>query len=118
VLAAVIMAVQGAIAAVIGLAFWVVANGPRRRFARRFFDSRFANHPRLAGLVFIVIAIILIGLAVAVGSRRRWAHIPTFVVEGLLAVASVLRFHPLRSLVGLLLAVAVIVLVAVSPSPP
>jgi lysylphosphatidylglycerol synthetase-like protein (DUF2156 family) len=110
--ATVIVAVQAGLLALTGLVVWVASAARRRRFVHRFWYDRMATHPRLAGLVFVLVAAGLIVLAVGIARRRHWALIPAYVVEGLLIVVSLVRLRPLRSLLGVALAVVVIVLVA------
>lgn len=110
--ATVIVAVQAGLLALTGLVVWVASAARRRRFVDRFWYDRMASHPRLAGLVFVLVAAGLVVLAVGLARRRRWVPIPAYVVEGLLIVASLIRLRPLRSVLGVALAVIAIVLVA------
>ncbi len=109
-----VVAVQGGLLAVTGLAVWALSVDRRRRFAHRYWYDRVATHPRLAGLVFLVVAAGLVVLAIAIARRWRGAPLATYITEGVLVVASLARFHPLRSLLGVGLGVAAIVLVASS----
>ncbi len=110
--AVVAIALQAGLLFLSGVLVWAMNAARRQRFVHRFWYDRIVQHPRLAGLVFVLVAIGLVVLAVGVARRRSWAPLPTYVVEGVLVVASVLRFHPLRTLLGIALAVTVIVLVA------
>ena len=110
--ATVVVAVQAGFLGLTGLVVWVVSAPRRRRFVHRFWYERMASHPGLAGLVFVLVAAGLVVLAVGLARRRRWVPVAAYVVEGLLVVANLVRFRPLRSLLGVSLAVVVIVLVA------
>jgi hypothetical protein len=109
-IAAVLMGVQGALAGLTGIVYLALARHPRRRF----FGLRLAVHPHLTGLILLLVAVLLLVFAVGIGTRRIWARVPTYILEAIIAVVSIIRFHPLRSLVGFLLALAVVILVAVS----
>ena len=111
--ATVIVAVQAGLLALTGLVVWVASAARRRRFVHRFWYDRVAAHPGVAGLVFVLVAAALVVVAVALARRRHWVVIPVYVVEGLLVVGSLVRFRPLRSVLGVALGVAVIVLVAI-----
>jgi hypothetical protein len=111
--ATVIVAIQAGLLVLTGLVVWAVSAARRRRFVHRFWYDRIANHPGVAGLVFILVAAGLVVLAVGLARRRRWVPLPAYVVEGLLVVFSLVRFRPLRSVLGAALGVAVIVLVAI-----
>jgi hypothetical protein len=111
--AGVIVAIQAGIAALSALVLWAFA-ARRRRFAHRVLFDRFAHHPGLWGLVLFVAAAALTVLAVELFHRRPWVPVALFVTEGVVVVASLLRARPIRSLLGLVLAGAVIVLVASS----
>jgi hypothetical protein len=110
--ATVLVALQAGLLLLTGLVVWAVSAARRRRFVHRFWYDRVANHPALAGLVFVLAAAGLVVLAVALWRRRRWAPISAYIAEGLLLIASLVRLRPLRSLLGAVLAVVVIVLVA------
>jgi hypothetical protein len=110
--ATVIVAVQAGLLALTGLVVWAVSAARRRRFVHRFWYDRMANHPGIAGLVFVLAAAGLVALAVGLARRRRWVPIPVYVVEGVMVVGSLVRLRPLRSVLGVALGVAVIVLVA------
>lgn len=110
--ASVLIGIQAGMAALVALALFALSSDRRHRFAVRFFHEQFARRLGLWAVVFLVVAALLVLLAVAVAKRRTWAPRTVYVVEALAVVASVLRFHPLRSLVGVGLAVAVIALVA------
>jgi hypothetical protein len=111
--ATVIVAVQAGLLALTGLVVWAASAARRQRFVHRFWYDRIANHPRVAGLVFVLVAAGLVVLAVELARRRRWVLIPAYVVEGLLVVGSLVRLRPLRSVLGVALGLAVIVLVAI-----
>jgi hypothetical protein len=99
-------------AALVAVVLFGVNAGRRRRFARRFFHEQFARRFGLWGVVLLFAAALLVVVARGVAQRRGWAPVSVYLVEAVLGVASLLRFHPLRSLVGFVLAVAVVVLVA------
>jgi len=110
-IATVLVGAQAVLILVAGLA--LVATGRRHhRFVRRFLHETLVRHPRLWGLILLIVVAALIILAAGISSRRSWAPAATYITEGTLAVASLLRFHPLRSLLGTAIAVAVILLVA------
>lgn len=107
-----ILAVQAALLAVGGLLIWFLARAQRRRFANRFLHSQLAQHPFVWGLVLVILGAWLAALALGVHRRRGWATIGVYVTETVLAIVGLLRFHPVRSLLDVVLAAAVVVLVA------
>jgi hypothetical protein len=110
--ASVLIGILAGIATLVAVVLFGLNAGRRRRFARRFFVERFAHRFGQWGFVLLAVAASLVVIALGVAKRRPWAPVTVYVVETVLGVASLLRFHPLRSLVGLALAVAVVVLVA------
>ena len=116
--AAVILAVQAVLLAVLGLLIWFLARAQRRRFTSRFFHTQLAQHPFIWGLVLLLLGAWLVVLAVGVTRRRGWAAIGVYVTEAVLALVGLLRFHPLRSLLDVGLAAAVVLLVATDDAPP
>jgi O-antigen ligase len=116
--ASVLIGIQAGMAALVAIALFALNADRRRRFAHRFFHEQFARRFGLWSVVFLVVAALLVALAVGVAKRRAWAPVTVYVVEAVAVVASVLRFHPLRSLVGVALAVAVIALVASDSARP
>ncbi len=116
--AGILLVVQGGLIGLLGLALWILSAARRRRFTSRFLQSTLAQHPVLWGLALLLLAAWLAVLAVAVVRRERWAPPGVYVSEAVLAVAGLLRWHPLRSLLGLGLAVIVVVLVATDEPVP
>jgi len=116
--AGVIIVVQGGLIALAGLALWILSRAGRRHFTNRYLHGALANHPVLWGFALLLIAVWLAVLAVAVVRRDRWARPATYVSEAVLAVAGLLHWHPLRSLLDLGLAIIVVVLVATDDRVP
>jgi hypothetical protein len=112
-----LIGIQAAMAALIALALFSLNANRRGRFAERFFHQQIARHFGLWGALSLAAAALLVMLAFGVAKRRSWAAMTAYVAEGVLAVGSLLRFHPLRSLVGFAVAVAVIVLIARDHAP-
>ena len=110
--ASVLIGIQAGMAALVGVVLLSVNAGRRRRFARRFFHEQFAHRFGLWGVVFFAVAASLVVVALGVAERRPWAPVTVYIVEAVLGVASLLRFHPMRSLLGLTLALAAVILVA------
>ena len=115
--AAVILGVQGGLLALTGLLLWFLSGARRHRFANRYFHSQLAQHPFLWGLALLLLAGWLIVLAVQVTRRRGWVAVAVYITEALLALAGLLRFHPVRSLLDVGLAAAVVLLVATDDEP-
>jgi len=116
--AGVIIVVQGGLIALAGLALWILSRAGRRHITNRFLHGALANHPVLWGFALLLLAVWLAALAVAVVRRDGWARPATYVSEAVLAIAGLLHWHPLRSLLGLGLAVIVVVLVATDERVP
>ena len=116
--AGIIVIVQAGLIGLAGLAIWFLSGGPRRRFANRFLHSQLAYHPFIWGLVLVLVAAWLVVLAVAIARRRDWAPVAAYISEAVLAVVGLLRWHPVRSLLGLALAIAVVVLIATDEPVP
>ena len=112
-----ILGVQATLLVAAGLLIWLLASASRRRFADRYFHSQLAQHPFAWGLVLVVVGAWVAALAVGVFRRRGWATVGVYVTETLLAIAGLLRFRPVRSLVDVFLAAAVVVLVATDDEP-
>jgi hypothetical protein len=110
--AGVIIVVQGGLIGLAGLALWILSRAGRRHFTNRFLHGALANHPVLWGFALLLVAVWLAVLAVAVVRRDRWARAAAYVSEAVLAVVGLLHWHPLRSLLGLGLAIVVVVLLA------
>ena len=110
--AGIIIVVQGGLIGLAGLALWILSRAGRRHFTNRFLHGALANHAVLWGLALLLIAVWLVVLAVAVVRRDRWARPAAYVSEAVLAVVGLLHWHPLRSLLGLGLAIVVVVLLA------
>jgi hypothetical protein len=110
--AGVIIVVQGGLIGLAGLALWILSRAGRRHFTNRFLHGALASHPVLWGFALLVVAVWLAVLAVAVVRRDGWSRPAAYASEGVLAVAGLLHFHALRSLLGLGLAIIVVVLLA------
>jgi hypothetical protein len=110
--AGVIIVVQGGLIGLAGLALWILSRAGRRHFTNRFLHGALANHPVLWGFALLLVAVWLALLAVAVVRRDRWARPAAYVSEAALAVVGLVHWHPLRSLLGLGLAIVVVVLLA------
>jgi hypothetical protein len=115
--AAVILGIQAALLALTGLLLWFLSSARRHRFANRFLHTQAAQHPFVWGLVLLLLAAWLVVLAVQVTRRRGWVAVAVYITEALLAVVGLLRFRPLRSLLDVALAVAVVLLVATDDDP-
>lgn len=110
-IATVLISVQAAFIGLLGLV--LIATGRRRhRFARRFFHDTLVHHPRTWALILLLIAAGFVAVAIGIGMRRSWGPVVAYIAEGFAAVASLLNFHPLRSVLGFAIAVAIIMLVA------
>lgn len=106
-----LLAVQAGLAGLVGLLLLLGARRARRRAVAR------VAHPGGIGLVLVVAAAGLALAAWALGTRRSWAPVVVYVVEAVVALGVLVRFHPLRSGLALLVAAAVVVLVAVPEQP-
>ena len=84
----------------------------RRRFATRFLHDQLAVHPIRWGVVLVAFGVALIIGAVGLARCVSWAAPAVYVIEAIAVLGSLLRFHPLRSMIGVGLAVVVVVLVA------
>jgi hypothetical protein len=108
----ILVAIQAALVGLAGLFLWTWNADGRRRFVHRFFHDQMATHPMRWGLALMILSGALVIVAVALARRRSWAPPAVYVLETILALGALVRFHPVRSLVGLGLAIAVIVIVA------
>ena len=116
--AGILVIIQAGLIGLVGVALWILSAARRRRFTNRFLHSELAHHPFLWGLALLLVAVWLVVLAVAVVRRCSWAPPAVYVSEAVLAIAGLLHWHPLRSLLALGLAVIVVVLVATDEPVP
>lgn len=110
--ASILMYVQAALIGLTGLSLAALADARRRRFSRRFFHEHLLRHPGLWAIVLLLVAAALVAIGVGIYSRRAWATLSAYVAEVVVGVGGMLGFHPLRSILGLAIAVAVVILVA------
>jgi hypothetical protein len=116
--AAVLVAVQAGFGALGGLLLLALAGERRRSFVSRLFHRHAHGRPVGAAILLLVLAVVLVLLAVALYRRRPWSRAVVYLVEAVVGAGGLLGFHPLRSLAGLALAVAVLVAVATDPPLP
>lgn len=110
--ASILMYVQAALIGLTGLSFAALADDRRRRFSRRFFHEHVLRHPGLWAIVFLAVAAVIVVIGLGVYARRPWAPASAYVAEAIIGLGGLLGFHPVRSFLGLAVAVGVILLVA------
>ena len=116
----VLMSIQATLVGLAGLFLWTWNVDGRNRFVHRFLHDQMATHPMRWVVALLILSAALVTVAIALAHRRSWAPPATYILETILGLGALVRFHPVRSVVGLGLAAAVILLVAndtVSASP-
>jgi hypothetical protein len=110
----VLLGIQSSLFVLGGLLLWTWDSDGRRRFIRRFLHDQLTVHPLRWGLALIVVGAVLAVIAVGLARTRVWARIAVYIVEPIVAIGSILRAHPVRSMLGAGLAVAIVILVAIT----
>ena len=110
--ASILMYAQAVLIGLTGASLAAFADDRRRRFSRRFFQDRLLRHSGAWAIVLIVLAVALVMIGIGAYWRRSWAAVCAYVAEAIVGVGGLPGFHPMRSMVGLGVAVVVILLVA------
>ena len=114
----VLMCVQAGVAILLGIYLWTAGRRGRARFAHRFLHDQLSAHAHRWGVVLLVAVAVLLVVAIAIARFRAWAWIVAYVLEAVIALGALVRFHPVRSVIGAGMAVAIIVLLATDPVRP
>lgn len=116
--AAIIVAVQGAFFVLVSTLLFMSAENTRQRLVRRLVAEQLASRRAGAALLMAVIASAVLYLAFALIRALPWSRVGAIVFEVVVALSqvAVLPWRPVRSAIGLALALGVVLLLLMRSS--
>lgn len=116
--AATLVWVQAALVALGGLILLAAGARRRRSLSTRFLHGHLVGHPGLWGLALVIVAAGLVLLGIGVHRRSANAVVTAYITEAVLGLGGLVGFHPVRSVLGVMLAVMVVALISTDERMP